>query len=56
MEQKEDVAVVETAKQPLSLLVEHEHLFSIGEGMLLIDSLFQYDIRFDVKWHDAIIQ
>lgn len=43
--QKDDVAVVEAAKQPLSLLVEHEHMFSIGEGMLLMDSLFHYDIR-----------
>ena len=41
-----DVAMAEPAKQPLSILVEHEHLFSVGEGMLLIDSTFHYDIRF----------
>ena len=43
--QAADVVVQEVAKQPLSLLVEHEHLFSVGEGMLLIDSVFRYDIR-----------
>jgi len=44
--QAADVVVQqEVAKQPLSLLVEHEHLFSVGEGMLLIDSIFRYDIR-----------
>jgi hypothetical protein len=42
-----DVAVAEPAKQPLSLLVEHEHMFSVGEGMLLIDSIFRYDIRYN---------
>ena len=44
--QATDVAIAEPAKQPLSILVEHEHLFSVGEGMLLMDSTFHYDIRF----------
>lgn len=35
----------EEAKPPLSLAIEHQHLFSVGEGMLLIESRFRYDIR-----------
>eukprot|EP00042_Codosiga_hollandica_P031636 m.193942 g.193942 ORF g.193942 m.193942 type:complete len:702 (+) comp53689_c0_seq3:1009-3114(+) len=32
-------------KLPLSIVVDQHHLFSIGEGMLVIDSVFNYDIR-----------
>lgn len=33
---------------PLSITVDQQHLFSVGEGMLLSSTRFKYDIRLDL--------